>query len=122
MGAQFILPGSSAYGTAKHAINRLCEFVVTDHGDQGVKCFAIHPGAVKTELSTSALPVQFHSTLVDEPALPAAFAVWLSSGKADWATGRFLSANWDVDEIGSMRERILQQDLLVNRLRAERSL
>jgi len=58
-----------------------------------------------------------HAYLVDDPALAAGFAVWLCSGQADWAKGRYLSANWDVDELGALSAAIQEYDLLVNRLR-----
>jgi NAD(P)-dependent dehydrogenase (short-subunit alcohol dehydrogenase family) len=118
VGAQLLMPGASDYQTSKHAINRLCEFVQVDHGDEGVKCFALHPGGVSTELGLS-MPQAMHAYLVDEPELAASFAVWLCSGKADWAKGRYLSANWDVDELSALQEGILRDDLLVNRLRAK---
>ncbi|WP_269585568.1 SDR family NAD(P)-dependent oxidoreductase [Roseibium sp. Sym1] len=118
IGAQLLMPGASDYQTSKHAINRLCEFVVTDHGADGVKCFAIHPGGVATDLGLT-MPEFLHEYLVDAPELAAGFAVWLSSGAADWARGRYLSANWDVGEICKNRDRILQDDLLVNRMRAQ---
>ncbi|MGL4235304.1 SDR family oxidoreductase [Tabrizicola sp.] len=116
IGAQLLMPGASDYQTAKHAINRLCEFVQVDHGDDGIKCFALHPGGVSTELGRN-MPEAMHAYLVDDPALAAGFAVWLSSGKADWATGRYLSATWDVEELTALKGRILEEDLLVNRLR-----
>ncbi len=118
IGAQLLMPGASDYQTSKHAINRLCEFVQVDHGEDGIKCFAIHPGGVSTELGRS-MPEALHAYLIDDPALPAAFAVWLCSGQADWAKGRYLSANWDVDELAALKDRIVQDDLLVNRLRAK---
>ena len=37
-----------------------------------------------------------HVHLIDEPGLAAGFSVWLCSGEADWAKGRYLSCNWDV--------------------------
>ena len=117
IGAQLLTPGASDYQTSKHAINRLCEFVQVDHGDDGIKCFALHPGGVSTELGRN-MPQSMHAYLVDEPELPAAFAVWLCSGKADWAKGRYLSANWDVGELEALAESIVEDDLLVNRLRA----
>lgn len=117
IGAQFVMPGASDYQTAKHAINRLCEFVQSDHGADGVKCFAIHPGGVATDLGR-AMPDTMHEFLVDSPDLAACFAVWLCSGRADWASGRYLSANWDVTELSALKEDILRDDLLVNRLRA----
>jgi NAD(P)-dependent dehydrogenase (short-subunit alcohol dehydrogenase family) len=117
VGAQLLIPGASDYQTSKHAINRLCEFVQVDHGEDGIKCFAIHPGGVATDLGL-AMPEALHAYLVDDPSLAAAFTVWLCSGAADWAKGRFLSANWDVGELAALKDTILRDDLLVNRLRA----
>jgi NAD(P)-dependent dehydrogenase (short-subunit alcohol dehydrogenase family) len=118
IGAQLLMPGASDYQTAKHAINRLCEFVQVDHGADGIKCFALHPGGVATELGLS-MPERMHAYLVDAPELAAGFAVWLCSGAADWAGGRYLSANWDVGELDALRDGIVADDLLVNRLRAK---
>jgi NAD(P)-dependent dehydrogenase (short-subunit alcohol dehydrogenase family) len=118
IGAQFVTPTASDYQTSKHAINRLCEFVEVDHGKDGVKCFAIHPGGVPTALAKN-MPKTLHEKLIDEPDLSAGFAVWLCSGKADWAKGRYLSCNWDVDELTQLKDQIIQDDLLVNRLRTK---
>lgn len=116
IGAQLLMPGASDYQISKHAVNRLCEFIDVDHGEDGIKCFAIHPGGVLTELAKN-MPEEFHSSLIDEPELAAGFIVWLCSGKADWATGRYLSSNWEVDELLGMKDKILAEDLFVNRLR-----
>ena len=118
IGAQMLVPGASDYQTSKHAINRLCEFIQTDHGADGVKCFAIHPGGVATDLG-KAMPDAMHAYLSDSPELAACFVVWLCSGAVDWAAGRYLSANWDVEALVGMKSAILDHDLLVNRLRAE---
>jgi NAD(P)-dependent dehydrogenase (short-subunit alcohol dehydrogenase family) len=118
IGAQLVRPTASDYQTSKHAINRLCEFVNVDHGEDGIKCFAIHPGGVPTVLAKN-MPKEVHVNLVDDPDLAAGFAVWLCSGKADWAKGRYLSSNWDVDELTQLKEQILRDDLLVNRLRTK---
>jgi NAD(P)-dependent dehydrogenase (short-subunit alcohol dehydrogenase family) len=118
VGAQYVMPGASDYQTSKHAINRLCEFVQVDHGADGIKCFALHPGGVATELGLT-MPEALHAYLIDKPELAAGFAVWLCSGKADWARGRYLSANWDVTELSALQEKIEANDLLVNRMRAK---
>jgi len=116
IGAQFVRPGASDYQTSKHAINRLCEFINVDHGDDGIKCFAVHPGGVLTALAAN-MPESLHSLLVDTPKLSSGFVVWLCSGHADWARGRYLSSNWDVDELIQFKDKIVADDLLVNRLR-----
>jgi len=118
VGAQLLTPGASDYQTSKHAINRLCEFINLDHGEDGIKCFAIHPGGVPTTLAMN-MPEEMHPFLVDKPELAAGFIVWLCSGKADWAGGRYLSSNWDVNELLQMKDRIINDDLLVNRLRTK---
>jgi NAD(P)-dependent dehydrogenase (short-subunit alcohol dehydrogenase family) len=118
IGAQLLMPGASDYQTSKHAINRLCEFVQADHGEDGIKCFAIHPGGVSTELGRN-MPEAMHAYLVDDPMLAAGFSVWLCSGQADWAKGRYLSATWDVGELTALKDKIMADDLLVNRLRTK---
>jgi NAD(P)-dependent dehydrogenase (short-subunit alcohol dehydrogenase family) len=118
VGAQLLTPGASDYQTSKHAINRLCEFVDVDHGADGVKCFAIHPGGVATALGKN-MPAAMHAHLVDPPELAAGFIVWLCTGAADWASGRYVSATWDVGELGRRKDQILRHDLLVNRLRTQ---
>ena len=89
-----------------------------DHDEDSIKCFAMHPGGVSTELGRN-MPAATHAYLVDEPELAAGFAVWLCSGKADWAKGRYLSANWDVGALAALEDEILRDDLLVNRLRVK---
>jgi len=118
VGAQLLTPEASDYQTSKHAINRLCEFINVDHSEDGIKSFAIHPGGVATDLAKN-MPKNMHPYLVDKPELAAGFIVWLCSGQADWATGRYLSSNWDVEELLAMKDQILKDDLLVNRLRTK---
>ncbi len=116
IGAQMLTPHASDYQTSKHAINRLCEFVNVDHGDEGINCFAIHPGGVATSLAKN-MPDELHRFLIDTPELSAGFVVWLCTGQADWARGKYLSCNWDVDELIAMKMKIQRDELLVNRLR-----
>ena len=48
--------------------------------------------------------------------LPASFCVWLASGESDFLKGRFVWANWDVNEMKAKAEEIVGKDLLTMRL------
>ena len=118
VGAQLLTPGASDYQASKHAVNRICEFVDVDHAEDGIKSFAVHPGGVATALAKN-MPDEMHPFLNDAPELAAGFIVWLCSGKADWAKGRYLSSNWDINKLMQMKDKIISEDLLVNRLRTK---
>jgi meso-butanediol dehydrogenase/(S,S)-butanediol dehydrogenase/diacetyl reductase len=49
------LPGMSAYSTSKAAINMLTRQAAVDYGRHKVRCNAVCPGAVRTEMLESAL-------------------------------------------------------------------
>ena len=44
--------------------------------------------------------------------LPAHFVLWLSSPEAAFLRGKFVWANWDVDELKSVKEKIQESSLL----------
>ncbi|VDC05479.1 unnamed protein product [Peniophora sp. CBMAI 1063] len=115
VGAQFRSPNGSDYQTSKHALNRLVELIALENAP--VKAFSLHPGAVATEIATTsgieAQGVQF----IDPPELPAATMLYLCTGKADWLNGRYVSVNWDLGQVeAEWKEKILEKDLLVNKL------
>ncbi len=103
--------GASAYQTGKSAICRFTEFLDREYADQGLTAVVLHPGGVKTELAQN-MPEQMHAWLIDTPELPADVFVWLAKEKRDWLAGRFISANWDVDELEARKDEILAKDTL----------
>ncbi|KAI0310194.1 NAD-P-binding protein [Amylostereum chailletii] len=107
------IPGASDYHISKQAINRLVEYVVLEHPE--VKAFALHPGVISTHL---AVATQWEGLIApDTAALPAATALYLSAGKADWLSGRYYSANWDLEEAERVwKGRILAEHGLVSKL------
>jgi NAD(P)-dependent dehydrogenase (short-subunit alcohol dehydrogenase family) len=111
IGAHLCRAGASAYQTGKLAICRLTEFTSVEYGGQGVLAIAFHPGAVDTEL-IKALPAQYHTNLVDAPELAADTIVWLTRGKQGWLNGRYVSANWDMEEIMSRKDEIVKGNKL----------
>lgn len=54
--------------------------------------------------------------LIDDPSLCGAFLVWLTKERRPWLSGRYLSANWDVDELVTMKDEIVTGDKLKMRM------
>jgi len=87
--------GLHAYGTSKLAVSKFFEFVAAEN--PGLQVISIHPGVIDTAMATKSglagvLPF-------DDNKLPAQFAIWATSKEAAFANGRFLSVNWDVEEL-----------------------
>ncbi|KDQ53607.1 hypothetical protein JAAARDRAFT_39294 [Jaapia argillacea MUCL 33604] len=114
VGAQNRRPGASAYQSSKHALNRFAEFIDLEYGGQGVKVFSVHPGGIVTQLSS--VEPKILPFLNDKVELASHTIVRLSSGSEDWLSGRYISSNWDLDELAQRRREIEEDDLLKNRL------
>ncbi|KAE9390876.1 NAD-P-binding protein [Gymnopus androsaceus JB14] len=134
MAAQINIPFASAYTVSKVALNRFIEYAAigkscsyycyslesdasnhTEHPE--VKSFSLHPGAIKTEGSLG-LESGMESFLIDTLQLPAATALKLTdgSGRFDWLSGRFVSANWDLEEVErDWKKDIVNKDFLKTR-------
>lgn len=115
VGAHVLMPGASAYQTGKLAVTRLSEFINTDYGEQGLLCYSIHPGAVATELALN-MPEHMHEVLGDSLQLSGDSIVWFTGERREWLAGRWVSVNWDAEELVGMRERVVEGDLLKVRL------
>jgi hypothetical protein len=50
--------------------------------------------------------VEYHEVNFDLVSLPASFNVWLASPEARFLKGKFLWANWDVDELKAQAKEI----------------
>ncbi len=101
-------PKSSAYLASKLAMAKLDEYLAVENPK--LRVFTVHPGVVQTKMvdkvmeSLDRVPA---GDFLDEPELPANFMVWLASGEGDFLkSGRFLWANWDVEELMSRKAEI----------------
>ncbi|EIM88915.1 NAD-P-binding protein [Stereum hirsutum FP-91666 SS1] len=113
IGAQMRMPFASSYVLSKHAVNRLVEYIKTENPN--VKTFSLNPGAIKTDMADN--NPEAAPWLIDTLQLPAATALRVTSGKEDWLNGKYLSANWNLDEVEQKwKEKIIAEDALVNRL------
>jgi NAD(P)-dependent dehydrogenase (short-subunit alcohol dehydrogenase family) len=129
------LPDSSvtsvAHNISKLAVNRLMEYIHEDYHSDGVLAYAVHPGGIQT--NNSDFPSEwdkctYESAVVfclcltaalvfaDDPSLPGGFCVWLTKTRRDWLSGRFICANWDVNELEMNKEQILAEDKYKSRL------
>lgn len=78
--------------------------------------FALHPGAVVTPQTQNHAGEAWSGILADDEGLAGAFCVWLSNEKRHWLSGRFVSCNWDVDDLEGLKNDIVQRDLLKYRM------
>ncbi|KAF8516261.1 hypothetical protein JB92DRAFT_2911155, partial [Gautieria morchelliformis] len=114
--AQVRVPSASHYCVSKHAIGRFNEFIAIEHPN--VKTFALHPGAIITDMSREVLSTRDSATL-DSIRLPAATLMRLTSGSGrdNYLSGKYVSSNWDLDEVEEKyKEKIIQEEALVSRL------
>ena len=108
MSSHFASP-SIAMGMSKLALNRFIEFLAASYEAEGLMSYALHPGGVKTRMSTdkSKVPEQLSESkflalsemectvltsvilvCIDSPDLSAGMAVWLSREPRPWLNGR----------------------------------
>lgn len=112
IGAHITRPSASAYQISKFALLRLSQFTAVEYASHGVISITLNPGAVATEMVVSNLPLDSHHKLVDTPELGGDTIAWLTQDRQEWLSGRYLSANWDMEEIFSRKEEIISGDKL----------
>ncbi|PTB66820.1 NAD(P)-binding protein [Trichoderma citrinoviride] len=90
----------SGYVSSKLATASVVEFLQAENPN--IKAFNVSPGIVKSEMADKAnlMPPQ------DSPELMANMAVWLAGPESDFLSGRFLWANWDVEELVAAKDKI----------------
>ncbi|KAL1986906.1 hypothetical protein VTN96DRAFT_5323 [Rasamsonia emersonii] len=115
IGAHYARPGASAYQTNKFALLRFTEFLSVEYGSKGLLAFAIHPGGVPTELALG-MPEDMHARLLDKPQLAGDSIAWLTQDRKEWLGGRYISVNWDLPELVSKRDEIVEGDKLKMRI------
>ncbi|KAF1851289.1 NAD(P)-binding protein [Cucurbitaria berberidis CBS 394.84] len=119
-----ITGGFSSYNVAKAATARFYSSLAYEHPEMSM--FSVQPGAVATAMNKEAgykpkeegKEAQWQgdgaSVLdgYDDVSLPANFNVWLASPEARFLKGKFLWANWDVDELKARAEELAKGPLL----------
>ena len=69
-------------------------------------------------LLANSLPDYLIPTLIDSPELAAGFVLWMTtqSTESDFLRGRYISCNWDVDQLLAKKEEIIKKNLLWTRV------
>ncbi|KAK5049394.1 hypothetical protein LTR84_004323 [Exophiala bonariae] len=118
-GATAVFPGLSAYSISKLGALKIAEYVAAEYSN--VTSIAMQPGTVMTEMvigGSTARPIDhvlpnahnpdsFKRFALDTPELVGGTGVWLASDAANFLTGRFVSANWSVDDLVKKKDAIL---------------
>ncbi|KAH6605420.1 short-chain dehydrogenase [Trichoderma cornu-damae] len=97
--------GISAYASSKAAAIKLFQYIGLEYPQYNV--VSIQPGVIATDLSNNS-PI----TALDSVDLPGQFAVWLASPEAAFLSGKFVWANWDVDELKAKKDEIFGKEML----------
>ncbi|KAJ5930087.1 hypothetical protein N7466_005580 [Penicillium verhagenii] len=101
-------PGMGAYSLAKLALTKLTAYIGSEHPT--ITSVSLDPGVVPTDMAR-AVPY-LAEFMLDTPELVGGAAVWLSSGDKRFLSGRYVSANWDVEELESRKDEIVDGNQL----------
>ncbi|KAF7592439.1 hypothetical protein BBP40_000287 [Aspergillus hancockii] len=96
-------PGFASYSIAKLAVFRLWDSVAFT--SPGIRVFHVQPGVVDTAMNREVGGIAAIG-FEDDVSLPASFNVWLASPEARFLKGKYLWANWDVDELKARAKEI----------------
>jgi len=111
----FAAKGAVGFNISALATTRLTENIAETYVEAGVMAFAVHPGMVSTN-PPPGMPEMWLQVMDDDVGLCGAFLVWLTKEKREWLSGRYISANWDVEELEGMKEEIVKGDKLKLRM------
>ena len=96
--AYIAMPRQGAYGPSKAAFARIISEFALEHNESEVRFVSFHPGLIWTAMASQNFKKEQFEGWEDEN-LAGNFAVWLASPEAAFLHGRFVWAEWDVDEL-----------------------
>jgi len=100
--------GMGGYVASKLAALKILEYFAFEN--PSIRMMFVHPGLLATAMSEKATKDIPKSQLIlelDDLELPSNFIVWAVSSEAAFLQGKFLWANWDVDELKAKKEELL---------------
>ncbi|CCT67930.1 related to peroxisomal short-chain alcohol dehydrogenase [Fusarium fujikuroi IMI 58289] len=96
------------YGLTKNASTLLLQQIAQDTKRTDMQIVSFHPGGILTDSAKRVGGDSLKGLVFDDENLPGHFSVWAATPEASFLHGRFVWANWDVDELktGPVREQI----------------
>lgn len=91
LGASFVMPGISSYSTSKLAVIKLGEYVDAEYPE--IRVFSVHPGIVAASEGRGMVTPAFTPFAKDPTILTGALTTYLSTPRADFLRGGFISVN-----------------------------
>ncbi|KIM22563.1 hypothetical protein M408DRAFT_78899 [Serendipita vermifera MAFF 305830] len=108
-------PEMSGYILTKLPGVKLVELMALEYPNN-LRTYALVPGIVPTDMLPRDPKSGFVALALDKPALSGGVCVYLSHPHAEFLSGRFLDARWDMDEVVAKKEEIVSGDLLKLRI------
>ncbi|CCM04177.1 uncharacterized protein FIBRA_06339 [Fibroporia radiculosa] len=107
------IPNLFAYLTSKLALLRFTELLMTEYGEKGIVAHYVHPGVIETDMADQVPEVKTGGFgVTDTLELPAHTLVWLVRERREWLAGRYVSSQWDVEELLAKKQEIVDGDKL----------
>ncbi|KZV73045.1 NAD(P)-binding protein [Peniophora sp. CONT] len=114
--AHLRMPLMFDYVISKHTVDRFVEILALDYPQ--IPAYSVHPGAIATpgakevneKTGMSGMPQP------DTVELPAATFLWLTARNAEFLSGRYIQATWDLNEVLAKKDEIVRDNLLVTKL------
>ncbi|VDC04525.1 unnamed protein product [Peniophora sp. CBMAI 1063] len=112
------VPMLADYNISKHTINRFVEILALDYPELSI--YSVHPGVILTPGSSDftvrmGMPKDAIK-MPDTAELPAATFLWLTARNAEFLSGRYVQATWDLGEVLAKKDEIVRDNLLVTKL------
>ena len=108
-GPAVAMANSSAYVTSKLAAFKLDEFLATEN--PGLRVFTVHPGIVDTHMFRKHQGGPAKAG--DDGRLSGHFMLWVASPESEFMRGRYMWANWDVNELKDKKTQIESDPFLL---------
>ncbi|KAK3702114.1 hypothetical protein LTR37_015089 [Vermiconidia calcicola] len=104
--ANVYIPQQVAYASSKAALSKMICALADEHAPatDGVRMVSFHPGIIYTAAAAQFVPKEAFEW--EDLNMTGNFAVWLAGKESEFLHGRFVWAQWDVDELLALKEKM----------------